>query len=110
MKTAGVAGRLRDALDKIAGIQLAFIFGSYAKGEEKADSDVDLLIIGGVDMNRLDSSVGKMEKMLGREINYVLYSMKEFKSKRKAEDGFLMEVLSGKKIMLIGAENGLEAS
>ena len=109
LKTTGVAGRIRASLDKRAGIEFAFIYGSYAKGEEKADSDVDLLIIGDVDMDRLDSNLGKLEKMLGREINYVLYSKEEFKSKRKAKDGFLMDVLSGKKIILIGAENGLEA-
>ena len=109
LKTTGVAGRIRASLDKLAGIEYAFIYGSYAKGEEKADSDVDLLIIGDVDMDRLDSNLGKLEKMLGREINYVLYNMEEFKSKRKAKDGFLMNVLRGKKIMVVGAENGLEA-
>jgi predicted nucleotidyltransferase len=109
LKTTGVAGRIRASLDKLARIEYAFFYGSYAKGEEKADSDVDLLIIGDVDMDRLDSNLGKLEKTLGREINYVLYSMEEFKSKKKAKDGFLMDVLSGKKIMLLGAENGLEA-
>jgi len=109
LKTSGVAGRIRAALERLAGIEYAFIYGSFAKGEEKADSDVDLLIIGDVDMDRLDSNLGKLEKMLGREINYVLYSREEFKSKRKAKDGFLMDVLSGKKIMVVGAENGLEA-
>src|SRR4030042_4890597 len=109
LKTTGVAGRIRASLDKLAGIEYAFIYGSYAKGEEKADSDVDLLIIGDVDMDRLDSNLGKLEKTLGREINYVLYSMEEFKFKKKAKDGFLMDVLRGKKIMLVGAENGLEA-
>jgi predicted nucleotidyltransferase len=109
LKTVGVAGRVRATMGKLAGIEYAFIYGSYAKGEEKADSDVDLLIIGDVDMDRLDSNLGKLEKTLGREINYVLYSMEEFKSKKKAKDGFLMDVLRGKKIMLVGAENGLEA-
>ena len=109
LKTSGVAGRIRASLEKLAGIEFAFIYGSYAKGEEKADSDVDLLIIGDVDMDRLDSNLGKLEKTLGREINYVLYSREEFKSKKKAKDGFLMDVLSGKKIMVIGAENGFEA-
>jgi predicted nucleotidyltransferase len=109
LKTTGVAGRIRASLERLAGIELAFIYGSYAKGEEKADSDVDLLIIGNVDMDRLDSNLGKLEKMLGREINYLLYSMEEFKSKRKAKDGFLMDVTAGEKIMVIGAENGLEA-
>jgi predicted nucleotidyltransferase len=109
LKTTGVAGQIRGSLDKLAGIEYAFIYGSYAKGEERADSDVDLLIIGDVDMDRLDSNLGKLEKTLGREINYVLYSLEEFKSKRKAKDGFLMDVLAGEKIMVIGAENGLEA-
>jgi predicted nucleotidyltransferase/predicted transcriptional regulator with HTH domain len=109
LKTTGVAGGIRVTLDKLAGIEYAFVYGSYAKGEEKADSDVDLLIIGDVDMDRLDSNLGKLEKTLGREINYVLYSLEEFKSKKKAKDGFLMDVLSGKKMMLVGAENGLEA-
>jgi predicted nucleotidyltransferase len=109
LKTTGVAGRIQAALEKLAGIEYAFIYGSYAKGEEKADSDVNLLIIGDVDMDRLDSNLGKLEKTLGREINYVLYSMEEFKSKKKAKDGFLMDVLSGKKIMAIGNGNGLEA-
>jgi predicted nucleotidyltransferase len=109
LKTAGVAGQIRAALEKLAGIEYAFIYGSYAKGEEKADSDVDLLIIGDVDMDRLDSNLEKLEKMLGREINYVLYNMKEFKAKKKAKDGFLGDVLNGKKIMVVGTENGLEA-
>jgi hypothetical protein len=50
-----------------------------------------------------------LEKLLGREINYVLYSRDEFKTKKKAKDGFLTDVLRGKKIMLFGAENGLQA-
>ncbi len=108
LKTSGVAGRVRVSLQELSGIEFALIYGSYAKGEEKADSDVDLLIIGDVDMDRLDSNLGKLEKTLGREINYALYSMEEFKSKKDAKDGFLMDVLSEMKIMLIGAEHGLE--
>jgi len=109
LKTSGVAGRIRASLQKLAGVQFAFIHGSYAKGEEKAESDVDLLIIGDVDMDRLDSNLGKLEKMLGRKINYVLYSMEEFKSKKDVKDGFLMDVLTGNKIMLIGAGHEFEA-
>jgi len=109
LKTTGVAGQIKASMGKFASIDYAFIYGSYAKGEEKADSDVDLLIIGDVDMDRLDSLLSNLEKKLGREINYVLYNMKEFRCKRKANDGFLMDVLAGDKIMLIGSENGLEA-
>jgi predicted nucleotidyltransferase len=109
LKTSGVAGRIVASLERLPGIESAFIYGSYAKGDEKPDSDVDLLIIGDVDMNRLDSNLSKLEKTVGREINYVLYSIEEFKSKKKAKNGFLMDVLSGKKMMVVGAESGLEA-
>ncbi len=109
LKTSGVAGQIRASLERLGGIECAFIYGSYAKGEEKAHSDIDLLIIGDVDLDRLDSSLEKLEKMTGREINYVLYSMAEFKAKKKAKDGFLKDVLSGKKIIVAGVQNGLEA-
>ena len=109
IKTSGVVGRIRASLERMSGIEYAFIYGSYAKGEEKADSDVDLLIIGDVELDLLDTNLEKLEKMTGRDINYVLYSMAEFKSKKKAKDGFLADVLSGKKIMVVGVENGLEA-
>jgi predicted nucleotidyltransferase len=108
LKTTGVAGQIRAAIEKFPGIDYAFIYGSYAKGDERHNSDVDILIIGDVNLDRLDSHLGKLEKTLGREISYVLYSMEEFKSKKKAKDRFLMGVLSGKKIMVVGAENGLK--
>ncbi len=109
LKTTGVVGQIRASMNKIGGIGYALIYGSYGRGEEKADSDVDLLIIGDVDLDRLESHLSRLDKRLGREINYVLYSPEEFESKRKAKDGFLMDVLAGDKIMLIGTENGLEA-
>lgn len=109
LKTTGVVGQIRASMNKIGGIGYALIYGSYGRGKEKADSDVDLLIIGDVDLDRLESHLSRLDKRLGREINYVLYSPEEFESKRKAKDGFLMDVLAGDKIMLIGTENGLEA-
>ena len=109
LKTTGVAGQIRASMEKFTGIVYAFIYGSYAKGEEKVESDVDLLIIGDVNMDRLDFLLSNLENKLGREINYILYNMKEFRSNRKVKDGFLMDVLAGDKIMLIGTENGFEA-
>jgi uncharacterized protein len=107
LKTTGVAGQIKVVLDHLEGIDHAFIYGSYAKGEEGGSSDVDLLLIGNVDMDRLDMLLGDLEKKLGREINYVLYHPREFESKKKARDGFIMDVLASDKIMLTGAEDGL---
>jgi predicted nucleotidyltransferase len=107
LKTVGVAGEIKTALDQLAGIESAFLYGSYARRDEKATSDVDLVIVGDVDMDKLDVLMGKLEKRLGREINYVLYSKREFKAKIKKSDGFVMDVLAGEKIMLTGKEDGL---
>lgn len=105
LKTAGVAGQIKVALERLTGVHFAFIYGSYAKGEEKTHSDVDLMIIGDVDVNQLDPLASSLEKRLGREMNYLLFSPAEFQAKRKAKDGFLMDVLREEKIMLIGNEN-----
>lgn len=107
-KTVGVIGELKSSLERFPDIQFAFIYGSYARGEEKADSDVDLIIIGEVDFDRLDSIIGDLEKRLGRTINYVTYDYKEFLSKKKNKDGFIMDMLKDKKIMLIGDERGVK--
>lgn len=108
LKTIGVIGELKSSLEKFPEIKIAFIYGSYAKGEEKADSDVDLILIGDVDLDRFDSYVSSIEKKLGRTVNYVTYDYREFQSKKNKKDGFIMDVLSDKKIMLIGDERGIK--
>lgn len=108
LKTIGVIGELKSSLEKFPEIKFAFIYGSYAKGEEKADSDVDLMIIGDVDLDRLDSLISSIEKKLGRTVNYVTYDYKEFLGKERGKDGFIMDVLNGKKIMIVGDERELK--
>ena len=107
-KTVGIVGELKPVLEKFPDTKYAFIYGSYARGEEKADSDIDLIIIGNVDLDRLDLLIDNIEKKIGRSINYLTYDFKEFSSKKKAKDGFIMDVLKDKKIMLIGNENDLK--
>lgn len=110
LKTVGVAGQIKEALERLPGIESAFIYGSYARGKETAISDVDLMIVGGVNMDRLDTVLRELENDLGREINYVLYSKSEFNAKRKKKDGFVMDVLSDEKMILIGTESEFAAS
>jgi len=106
-KTIGIEGSLKETLSKIEGIESAFIFGSHAKGEEIAISDIDLFIIGHPDENKLIESISKLEKKLDREINYHIYSEKDLEKKIKEKDSFIKRVLTGLKIMLIGKENEL---
>jgi predicted nucleotidyltransferase len=103
-KTVGVSGRLKDLLEKIGGIDFSFIYGSYAKSKETYLSDIDLVIEGNPDEDLLIKEIDKLEDALNREINYKLYSIKEFKKDIKAKEPFLLEILRDKKLMLIGEE------
>jgi len=106
-KTIGVQGLLEDALRKIKGIEVAFIYGSYARGNEKASSDIDLCIIGTINEDILVRRINKLEKLIKREINYTLYTKKEFTEKRRKKDSFILDLISNQKIILIGEKNGL---
>ncbi|MGA2531650.1 MAG: nucleotidyltransferase domain-containing protein [Candidatus Aminicenantales bacterium] len=109
-KTTGIIGRLRTALQTVMGIDFAFVYGSFAKGTENAESDVDLLIVGEADLDPLDRLFSGLERDLGRTINYVLYSKREYEAKKAKKDAFLQEVLREDRIRVIGDGDGPEAA
>jgi len=98
---------LHNILEKFKDIDRAFIYGSFAKGEEREDSDIDLLIIGEVNEDKLIEEIGKLERKLQREINYAIYEKEDFKKKKEEGNPFILDILKEKKIFLIGDENGL---
>lgn len=68
-------------------------------------SDVDLLIVGNIDEMALHRTITPAEERLGRPVNYTLLRQREFQRRRKEEDGFLAQVLTGPKIMVLGSMN-----
>ncbi len=105
-KTEGVKGRLEELVNKFPEIKVAFIYGSYAKGKEKASSDIDLMIIGTPERGRLTSLIRALEDQLQREINFNLYPLPEFRKKAVKKGSFLAQVVAGKKILLKGNLHG----
>lgn len=101
-KTIGIEGQLKKIIGDIKGIQLALIYGSYAAGKERALSDIDLLLVGNPDENKLLREIESLEKLLGREINYNIYPAREFKEKITKKDSFITNVLKRPKIILKG--------
>lgn len=106
-KTVGIEGSLKKILSSIKKIKIAFIYGSYAAKSEKPASDIDLMIIGYPDTSGLNEKIAELEKRLKREINPTLYSLKEYKARKMAKSGFILELLKNPKIMLIGKEDDL---
>jgi len=106
-KTTGVQGLLKEALERLKGIETAFIYGTYATGKESESSDVDIMIIGKPDLTELNEVISDLEEKLNREINYMCFDQEEFKERRKAGNAFINEVLSGEKIMLKGSDRAI---
>jgi len=107
LKTAGLVEVLRSALSPVTDkIDLAFVFGSQARGKAKAASDIDLLIVGNLDELELHRSISQAEGQLNRSINYTFLTDQEFKKRQKEKGGFLSRVLAGEKIFIIGDGHG----
>lgn len=106
-KTTGISEHLKEIARSIKGIECAFIFGSYAKGQEKSHSDIDLVIIGNVGLRTLSSVFKNLTDKIQREINPHVYSMKSWREKLKRGDHFIRSINAEKKIFLIGDENVL---
>ena len=108
LKTTGLVDVLRNALETQK-IKLAFVFGSFAKGEESADSDIDLMVIGNLGLRETTKLLSNTQEKILREINPHVYSLDEFIKKYKENDHFVSQVAEGPKIFIIGSEDELKA-
>jgi predicted nucleotidyltransferase len=108
IKTTGVADVLREAL-RDGRIQLAFVFGSIAGGEETAGSDVDLLVIGEIGFRSLSELLSGVSEKIGREINPHVMNKDEYSKRIKSNEHFITHILKSPKIFIVGADHDLEA-
>jgi len=103
----GVVAALRAAFADEEGIEAAFIFGSVARGDDRPDSDVDVIVVGDIDGMRLSELLLDVERETGREVNSMHYSCREFTAKAADTSSFLTSVLRDQRIMLKGSDDGL---
>lgn len=103
VKTGGVAGILRAALEPLAGrIAVAFVFGSVAKGQERRASDVDVMVIGDLSFEEAVAALARSQAVIGREVNPSVYGAADFRAKLASSNHFLKNVMKAEKIYLIG--------
>jgi DNA-binding transcriptional ArsR family regulator len=108
-KTSGIVPMLREAITGTKGLKVGFIYGSLARGEESAGSDVDLMLLGNVSTMDISPRLRSVEKAVGRQINPTVFSLDEFAKNFRQKNHFLRTVMRNKKIMLVGTEDELEA-
>lgn len=101
-KTVGVEAQLRAALTGVEGLRSAAIYGSWAAGRIRSDSDVDVLVIGDVDYAHLVERIAEVQDRSGRDINLMAMRPDEFRDKLLSGSAFLKTVVGGPRIPLVG--------
>jgi predicted nucleotidyltransferase len=107
-QTAGIAAALRPALASMRGVQLAFLFGSYAAGLDTRGSDIDLLIVGSPEWAELSREIAKHQNTLGREVNPVVLATDELQHPTPKQQRFLDRLMRMPRIWLVGDDDELE--
>ncbi len=107
-KTEGLADVLREALAPLAAeIDLAFIFGSVARGKERLSSDVDVFVVGSATFARVVQAFAQSHERLGREVNPVVMPKNDFIKKQAEGERFVTRVVKEPKLFLIGTANDI---
>ncbi len=107
-KTSGLVDLLREALAPMAErISTAFVFGSIARDEAAANSDVDVCIVGDVTLVEVVGAIASLHERLGRVVNPVVMSPAEFRKHRKSGDRFVRSLMKEPKLFAIGTADDL---
>lgn len=107
-KTTGLGKIIIENKNKIGRVSFVMFSGKFVRYKEhKREDDVDILVVGEVVLPELASIVRAEESSRGEEINYTAMSRDEFDFRKKRRDPFLLGILSGSRVMIIGNEEDL---
>lgn len=106
VKTAGLMEPLRRSLSSLAGkVSIAFVYGSFARGADTANSDVDVIAIGDATFPEISLALDEAQDYLGREVNPSVFPVDEFVEKISAGNHFLNQLIDAPKLFIIGNED-----
>lgn len=103
-KSFGLGGNIVQNEKKLGSIKYAILTANYFNPQSSNAQAVDLVIVGQVDLPSINAMIEDAEKKLGREIHYTVMRDHEFILRKKRKDSFIIELLVGYKILLIGNE------
>lgn len=108
-KAFGLGSQILRNRIKLGKIKYAMLSGKFARKMKDSPDEVDLLVVGTVVLPELSLLVRDEEKKINSEINYTVMAEEEFNFRKKKRDPFIMSILSGSRIMLIGDEESMLA-
>lgn len=106
-KTIGLGEKILKKKTKIGKIKFAMLSGRFVRHLPTKEGGVDLLVVGKIALAELAKIIKAEEVRLGREINYSVMTKEEFDFRKKRRDPFLLGILGGSRVMLIGDEEEL---
>lgn len=108
-KTIGLGKDILDNKAKLGKIKYAMFSGRFVRKVKENPEEVDLMVVGTVVLPELSILVRNEEMRLGTEINYTAMTEEEFKFRKQRNDPFLVAILAGSRVMIIGDEEGMIA-
>lgn len=107
VKTAGLGKDIIKNKNKLGKIKFVMVSGKFTRNIPHSTNDVDLLVVGKVVLPELSQIVRSEEVKREKEINYTVMSEEEFEFRKRRRDPFILEVLRGARVMIIGDEEEL---
>ena len=91
-------------------ISAAFVYGSVAKRSDRAESDIDLMIISDkLTYADIYPALEPLTLKINRKVNPTVYTRRELTRRVKEGNSFIRRVLSQPKVWVIGTEHDLAA-
>lgn len=107
-KSTGIGAEIIESKRKIGKVSFVMFSGKFVRRKtRKKEDDVDILVVGEIVLPELAALIRKEESIRGSEINYTVMSREEFIFRKKRRDPFLLGILSGSRVMIIGDEEDL---
>lgn len=104
-KTVGLGAEVIKNKNKLGNLKFVLLSGRYARRmPRKSEEDIDLLLVGSINLKELNLLIRKVEAEQEKEINYAPMTIEEFEFRKARRDPFLLSILMAGRIMLLGDE------
>ncbi len=105
VKSIGLGQKVRKLRRKLGTVDFVMFSGRFARRLPPRQNEVDVLVVGDIVLPELEALIKEEEEKLGREIRVTVFAKEEFEFRKTRRDPFIMDMLYGSRVMVIGSED-----